>query len=83
MRAVVTAKTEADFLAATRALDRVLLWNFFYIPGMSRVQSARVYWDKFGQPPNQPPLQDRPVVDTWWWDDAKAARVAAGLAGER
>ena len=79
---VITARTEQDFLAATRALDRVLLWNFYFIPGMSRVQAALVWWDKFGRP-EQPVMKRQTALDTWWWDEAKAARVAARVVEEQ
>lgn len=79
VRKVFTAKNQDDFRAATRALDRVILWNFYYVPGRSRVKRALVYWDKFGRP-QQPPLLRRSAIDTWWWDPKKAARVEAGAS---
>jgi microcin C transport system substrate-binding protein len=68
-----------DFIAAIRAIDRVLLWNFYFIPGMSKVNYARVYWDRFGRPGHDN-LQRIEHLDTWWWDAAKAARIEAGSA---
>jgi microcin C transport system substrate-binding protein len=69
-----------DFLAATRAIDRVLLWNFYFVPGMSKVNYARVYWDKFGRPDHDLILQRVVHMDTWWWDEAKVARIAEDVA---
>jgi microcin C transport system substrate-binding protein len=62
-----------------RAFDRVFLWNFYVVPGMSNPHYRRVYWDKFGQP-EHPPLTRSVALDTWWWDARKAARVERGLA---
>ena len=76
---VMAARTPEDFYAATRALDRILLWNFYYIPGLGAPGYRLVYWDRFGRP-EQPPLQRAAWLDTWWWDEAKAARVQQGLA---
>jgi len=77
---VLLAKTADDFYPATRALDRVLLWNFYWIPTMAQPGFRLVYWDKFGQPEDAPPLQREAWLDTWWWDPNKVARVASGIA---
>ncbi|MBJ40500.1 MAG: hypothetical protein CMD83_18930 [Gammaproteobacteria bacterium] len=77
---VLQSRDQASFYAATRALDRVLLWNFYYIPGMAQPGFRLVYWDKFGQPDDVPNLQRVAWIDTWWWDEAKSARVREGMA---
>jgi len=75
---VIAARNESDFFAATRALDRVLLWNFYFIPGMARPGYRLVYWDKFGRPEH--PVLHRDIwLDVWWWDDEKARAVELGL----
>mgnify|MGYP002413671978 CR=1 FL=1 len=33
---VIQARTADELYAATRALDRVLLWSFYFIPGMAQ-----------------------------------------------
>ena len=73
--AIQSATTYEDYVAAVRALDRVLLWNFYFIPGMSKVKIGIAYWDRYGQPPATP-LDRNAFVDTWWWDTAKAEAVA-------
>lgn len=75
---VIAARTEDDFLAATRALDRVLIWNSYFIPRLSTPGYRLVYWDRFGRP-DHAPLQRIAYVDTWWWDAAKSAAVDAGI----
>lgn len=77
---VLVAREADDFYAATRALDRVLLWNFYYLPGQAQPGYRLVYWDKFGQPSAPPPLDRSAWLDTWWWDEQKATRVREGMA---
>ena len=50
INAMVFAKSRADLVAATKALDRVLLWNHYVVPQWTygKVRSAR--WDRFGHP---------------------------------
>ena len=77
---VVVASNTRDFYAATNALDRVLLWNFYVIPTWAQPGFRLVYWDKFGQPEDAPRLRREAWLDTWWWDPDKASRVARGVA---
>ena len=76
---VITANDEQEFFAATRALDRVMLWNFYFIPSMAQPGYRLVYWDKYGQP-DHGPLQRAAWMDTWWWDRDKAEVVANGIS---
>lgn len=71
-----SARTWDEFVAACRALDRVLLWNFYWLPGSSKTRYALAYWDKFGQPEHGPLVRETGFADLWWWDSEKAARVA-------
>ena len=77
--AVNRARTAEDLYAATRALDRVLLWNFYFIPGPSAPGMRLAFWDRFGEVGSDG-LAHVPYVDAWWWDAEKAARVTAGIA---
>ena len=79
---VVSATTEEEMNTAGRALDRVLLWNFYVIPEGHPTGRRLVYWDRFGHPP----LGAEHMVWTgfphlWWLDVAKSARVDAWLQG--
>lgn len=79
---VIKARTARALYAATRALDRVLLWNFYMIPGMGQPGFRLVSWDKFGEvdPSVSGPLSRVPAIDAWWWDEEKAQRVETGIA---
>ena len=76
---VIEAGTEQEFLAATRALDRVLLWGFHYLPSMAQPGYRLVWWDRFGRP-EHPPLQRFVYFDAWWLDGERAERVDRTLA---
>lgn len=78
---VIEATSEAELTAAGRALDRVLLWNFYVIPeGYPRGRHL-VYWDRFGHPPLGAEHMNWTGFPHLWWHDAeKAARVDAGIA---
>ncbi len=75
---ILAARTSEDFLAATRALDRVLLWNFYMIPRSSPPGYRLVHWDRFGRPATQPLLRHA-YLDTWWFDPQMSERVDQGI----
>ncbi|MEM7001073.1 MAG: hypothetical protein AAF529_09810 [Pseudomonadota bacterium] len=52
-----------------------MLWNHYFVPSGSKTQQAMAFWDKFGRPPDQAPLNRQPQVPTWWFDEQKAAAV--------
>ena len=72
---VIYTKDRDDLVAATRALDRVLLWNHYVVPQWNypKVRTAR--WDRFGRPAELPKygLSGFPAI--WWYDAEKAARI--------
>ena len=71
---LVHAESREDLVAATRALDRVLAWNYYVIPHWY-IDSFRVaYWDMFGRPKNPPPY-GLDAVEDWWIDPAKAPKI--------
>jgi microcin C transport system substrate-binding protein len=76
---VESAATWDDFVAALRALDRVMMWNFYYAPTMSRTQQAMVYWNRFGRA-HDGRLERTAVVDTWWWQPDGAAPAPSPIA---
>ena len=72
---VIFAKNRADLVAATKALDRVLLWNHYVVPQWTygKVRSAR--WDRFSHPDPLPKYGAAAFPSIWWWDAAKAAKT--------
>ena len=68
--------TTLDGMVATcRAIDRVLLWNYYQIPLYAVGPRRTVHWDKFGIPAYEPKYWPA-FPDGWWYDQAKAARIA-------
>lgn len=72
---VIYAKDRAELVAATHALDRVLLWNFYVVPQWTygKVRTAR--WDRFGRPEVMPKYGTSAFPAIWWWDADKAAKL--------
>ena len=64
-------------IAATHALDRVLLWNNYVVPQWTygKVRSAR--WDRFGHPEAMPKYGASAFPNVWWWDADKAAKAGS------
>jgi len=80
--AVIAAPDRDGLIAASRALDRVLLWGHYVVP-LYHNRSFRVaWWDMFGRPDTSPPYA-LGFVDTWWVDPAKAGAVAAARGNGR
>ena len=62
---VIYAKDREELVAATRALDRVLLWNYYVIPQWYAEHLNIAYWDKFGIPEPQPEASGVDIP-SWW-----------------
>ena len=77
---VIFAKSRADLVAATRALDRVLLWNHYVVPQFTddKVRAAR--WDRFGRPDPLPEYGGAAFPTVWWWDTKSAAKTGVLVA---
>ncbi len=73
---VIFAKDRDELVAATHALDRVLLWNFYVVPQWHRSEVWLAYWNKFGMPETQPAYAGVDI-DSWWVDTEKEAALAA------
>ncbi len=73
---VIFAKDRDDLVAATHALDRVLLWNFYVVPQFTRPDAWLAYWNKFGIPDKQPTYIG-PDIESWWIDPEKEKALAA------
>lgn len=73
---VIFASDRDDLVAATHALDRVLLWNFYVVPQFTRPDVWLAYWNKFGVPDKQPTYLG-PDIDSWWIDPDKEKALAA------
>ena len=75
IRKIVTAQDKAQLVAATRALDRVLLWSWYMVPNWHLDSVWIAYWDRFGQPGK--PVRTGFEFNSWWIDPARAAKIDA------
>ncbi len=73
---IIQAPDRAALIAATRAMDRVLLWGFYVVPQYHTRMRLVAVWDRFGWP--EQPVRTGIDLDSWWVDAAKAARIDAG-----
>ncbi len=72
---LINAKDREELITITKALDRVLLWNYYVIPQW-HISSYRVlYWDFFDQPSIKPKYSLG--FDTWWVNQNKYNQIQA------
>lgn len=85
LNALAAAQDRRTVVAAMRAIDRILLWNYYAIPfqhtypaPMGEVPMA--YWDRFGRP-DKDPTYNFPflTMEHWWIDPAKEVRLKHGV----
>jgi microcin C transport system substrate-binding protein len=79
---VVAAKSREDMETAARALDRVLRADHCWVPHWYKGSHHVAHWDKFARPETKPRF-DRGILDTWWYDEAKAAKLTAKVAAAK
>jgi len=79
---IIAAKDRDDLVTATRALDRVLQWGFYYIPHWNAPFDRVAYWNKYAHPATMPKYGL--TYDIWWFDPQKQAvlqqKVSAAAA---
>ena len=74
---IIFAKDRAELVAATRALDRVLLWNHYVVPQFTSDKSRTARWDRFSRQDPLPQYGAAAFPTVWWWDAEKASRTGA------
>lgn len=72
---VLAAADRPALLAATHALDRVLLFGHYMVPQWYKGRHDLLHWNKFSRPATAPLYGLG--VDTWWVDPAKQAALNA------
>lgn len=73
---VIFAEDRETLVAATRALDRVLLWNHYVVPQFYSDETRTARWNRFGHP-QQMPEYSTGFPTIWWYDEALAAKTGA------
>ena len=72
---IILAKDRDDLVAATRALDRVLLWNHYVVPQWHTPFERLAMWDMYRRP-DKLPSRNSSFLRVWWYDEAAAKRLA-------
>lgn len=71
---IIFADDRETLVAATKALDRVLMAHYFVVPTYALRKSRIARWDRFSHPEPLPEFSvGFPTI--WWWDEAKAAKT--------
>ena len=71
---IIYSKGREELVAATKALDRILLWNHYVVPGWTLSATRVARWDRFSYPEKLPKYSfGFPTI--WWYDEAKAAKT--------
>jgi microcin C transport system substrate-binding protein len=65
-------------VAASRALDRILLWNHYLVPQWYVPKERVAMWDMFAGPARMPTHVQATsrFLQVWWHDKAAADRLA-------
>ncbi len=72
---VIFAQSRGELVAATRALDRVLLWSHYVVPQFTYAKVSAARWDRFGRPDPLPEYGGSAFPTVWWWDSERAAKT--------
>jgi microcin C transport system substrate-binding protein len=77
IKRVIFAKDRAELVAATKALDRVLLWNHYVVPQWTYSKQRTARWDRFGRPEKLPQYAAAAFPTIWWWDAERAGKTGS------
>ena len=72
---IIFAKNRAEQIAACKAMDRVLLWNFYCVTQFNYGFQRYARWDRFSHPEPLPKYGIAAFPDLWWYDADKAAKI--------
>jgi microcin C transport system substrate-binding protein len=72
---IVFSRDREELVAATMALDRVLLHHNYVVPQWYSLVARTARWNRFGRPENLPRYGGSAFPIIWWHDPALAARV--------
>jgi microcin C transport system substrate-binding protein len=74
---VIFAQNREELVAATKALDRVLLAGHYLVPHWRSAVQRTARWDRFGHP-SMMPTYDIGFPSIWWFEAGKAKRFGKG-----
>ena len=74
---VIYAKDRDELVAATKALDRVLLAHDYVVPQWTSLKQRTARWNRYSHPETMPRYGGAAFPTIWWFDEAKAAKTGA------
>lgn len=74
---VIFAKDRPTLVAATHALDRVLLAHNYVLPQWAANAARTIRWNRFAHPAVLPAYGSSGFPTTWWYDQTLAAKTGA------
>lgn len=74
---VIFAKDRDELVAATKALDRVLLAHDYVVPQWTSLKQRTARWNRYSHPETMPRYGGAAFPTIWWYDEAKAGRTGA------
>lgn len=74
---VIFARDRPGVIAATHALDRVLLAHDYVVPQWASNVSRTLRWNRFNHPIILPAYGGSGFPTTWWYDEALVAKTGA------
>lgn len=75
---VINAETRDEQVTAARALDRLLRAGRYWVPHWYKAVHNLAYWDVYDRP-EEKPRYARGVVETWWLNADRAAKLGKGV----
>ncbi|MDE1166524.1 MAG: extracellular solute-binding protein [Pseudomonas sp.] len=64
IKGLIQARTKADMTTYAHALDRVLQWNYYWIPNYYPPGTSTVWWNRFGMP--KVAASNDEAIESWW-----------------
>lgn len=61
---LVRATTQTQMLSYAHALDRVLQWNYYWIPNYYPPGTSAAWWNRFGRPTIE--ASNDEALESWW-----------------
>lgn len=78
---LIVAPKYKSMMNHAKALDRVLLWNYYMIPAWNHNAVWVAYWDRFSRPSIIPKYRALDI-STWWFDKKKSTKISNDLEGK-
>jgi microcin C transport system substrate-binding protein len=72
---IIVANDRPTLITACKSLDRVIRAGRYWVPQWYKPSHWIAFWDVFGRPAAKQPKYARGVPETWWYDQAKAAKL--------